>query len=848
MEFVKTYQGNLRPSVFLFSAPEAFSLYLIEKLLSNLCRVFVFSANSSEWGKYTEHITRTDNLVFDSQKNYTKYPKPDYFLIANLSDMSGVELIKKAVALSGALNSKGFVIVSENKFKAGDIELPETVGVISLNDLFGPRMELNGGDRMSQVIGGVISGETVKIYEGEKISPVYMGEAAKLIAKWLFSFGPYGEIASISSIKVGLGNICDIIKKVYPNFRYQVIRGNADVSYSGKKNVYLLERSDTKFLEETLLWFTRNTPPKKIVKKRSIKGRWALRALIAVLLFLAMPFAFIIFATSFLLFSREAAMRENFNLARFFVDSSYITSNIADGESRLLAGIPVLGRLYNPTKSISYSIRSASMVGSRGFDLIGETYLLFDNVLEGGDYDLGETQDKIISNLNYMETTLSFMEGEAKNYPNLYKWLNFSRLRELISNASKIATTLSDLLGVDKTKTYLVLFQNNMELRPTGGFIGSFALVSFSGGKLGEVSVQDVYSADGQLKGHIEPPQPIKKYLNEANWFLRDSNWDPDFPTSAERAEWFLDKEIDVPVDGVIALDLNVVKDLLQSVGPIYLSDYQTQISYDNFYEKTQAEAEHNFFAGSTRKASFITALAKEMISSLVLNKERSKADIAKIIYHNLEGRHIQIFLHNSLAKEAIADFNWDGAFNYQKCTGNCFSDFMGLVEANLGVNKSNYYVERKYSLSVNLGEGLIKKNLSVTYKNNADLAMGNSGIYKVYSRLAVPLNSEVDFVKIGDSELQPDIETVSGRKEVGFYFELPPSQTKTINISWQVTPQLSLGRGGEYLIYIRKQAGTSSEPISINFNTTSHVDLSVEPGYNTLFAKDIHSKVTWKK
>ncbi len=828
----------MRPTVFLFSEPCALSLYILENLLSNLCRVVVFSNNVAYWKKFTSHITKTSYLIFDSQKNYNKYPKPDYFLLVDLLKMF----------LSNVLGSKGFVIVSEKNLQEIGIELPETIGVIYLDNLFGPRMELDERSRISQVVSSAVKKEKIKVFEEEKISPVYMGDAAKLIVKWLFSFGPYGEVTSISSSRVSLAGVCQSVKKIYPDFKYQIVNQHINNPAFAKKKTYLFERGDNKLLEETLLWFKNNPLPKVVSRKVKFGYFGAAKALIVLSVILAAPFLFILIAISLLFASKRMVSSENFNHARFFINASYAVSNIANKESGMLTSIPVLGRLYSSASSLSYIIKNASLVGSRGFDLIGEAYLLSDSILNEGEYALKETQEKIVSNLSYVETRLSFIESEAKNYPNLYKRVDFPQIRKLVTNAGKIARSLPDLLGVNKTKTYLVLFQNNMELRPTGGFIGSFALVSFSSGKLDEVSIQDIYSADGQLKGHVEPPQPIKKYLGEANWFLRDSNWDPDFPVSAERAEWFLDKEIDVPVDGVIAIDLNAIKDLLEAIGPIYLSDYQTSITYDNFYEKTQSQVEGNFFPGSTKKANFITALAKEMTNALILNKDSNKTKLAKIIYNNLEARHIQVFLHNNLAKEALSNLNWDGAFNYPNCSGNCFSDLLGLVEANLGVNKSNYYIERKYSISVSLQEELLKKNLSVTYKNDANLAMGNSGIYKAYTRLVVPLNSVLEFIEVGNNPLQPDIETVAGRKEIGFYFELLPGQTKTVNISWQVAQHLSLNRAGEYLMYIRKQAGTPSEPISIIYNVPSGVDLKVEPGYNTLFAKDIYSKVTWKK
>jgi len=116
-----------------------------------------------------------------------------------------------------------------------------------------------------------------------------------------------------------------------------------------------------------------------------------------------------------------------------------------------------------------------------------------------------------------------------------------------------LSANLPSILGQDTNKNYLILFENNMELRPTGGFIGHTVLQNFGGGKLNGLDINDIYSADGQLKGHGEPPAPIKNYLGEANWWFRDSNWDPDFPTSAERAEWFLNKEMDQNFDGVIS-------------------------------------------------------------------------------------------------------------------------------------------------------------------------------------------------------------------------------------------------------------------------------------------------------
>jgi len=105
-------------------------------------------------------------------------------------------------------------------------------------------------------------------------------------------------------------------------------------------------------------------------------------------------------------------------------------------------------------------------------------------------------------------------------------------------------------------------------------FIGSFAILSFKKGALSNLEVYDVYTADGQLKGYVEPPWQLKTYLDQPTWYLRDSNWDPDFSVSAQRAEWFLDKSLGIRVDGVVGIDLSLVKNLVGVLGSLYVADY----------------------------------------------------------------------------------------------------------------------------------------------------------------------------------------------------------------------------------------------------------------------------------
>ena len=120
-----------------------------------------------------------------------------------------------------------------------------------------------------------------------------------------------------------------------------------------------------------------------------------------------------------------------------------------------------------------------------------------------------------------------------------------------------------DVLGYNGPRKYLFLFENNQEMRATGGFIGSYGILDISSGRVKKLFVDDIYNPDGQLKAKVIPPAPIQKM--SAVWTMHDANWFPDFPTSAEKVAWFYEKTGGPTVDGVIAITPELLQDLLEN-------------------------------------------------------------------------------------------------------------------------------------------------------------------------------------------------------------------------------------------------------------------------------------------
>lgn len=390
-----------------------------------------------------------------------------------------------------------------------------------------------------------------------------------------------------------------------------------------------------------------------------------------------------------------------------------------------------------------------------------------------------------------------------------------------------------------------------MELRPTGGFIGSFALATFNKGKMTDVEFFDVYTADGQLKGHVEPPAPIKNYLGEANWYLRDSNWDPDFAVSAQRAEWFLDKEIDRSVDGVIGVDLEVPESLLKDLGPVKLADYNQDIDYKNLYEKVQYEVESKFFPGSQNKKNLLTALGQAILEKFKEGGPLPLEKIGRSTLANLEDRHIQLFMHNSEVDKAISSLGFGGEVVKPACsTPNCLGVLVGLVEANVGVDKANYFITRTVSLSSFATATGIENTLTVELKNNAPVALGVTGRYKDYIRLITNAEAKIKSVGIiepgGTKSVTPETQVVSGRLEAGTLVDIPAGTKRTVRFTWSIPSKLNFSGNGSITYLIRKQAGVGADPITFKIAPPTGVDFLGQTSYNTILDRDITASVSW--
>jgi len=421
---------------------------------------------------------------------------------------------------------------------------------------------------------------------------------------------------------------------------------------------------------------------------------------------------------------------------------------------------------------------------------------------------------------------------------------SFDSLREAkqyISLATSTFEVAPQLLGFDKEKKYLFLFQNNMELRPGGGFIGSYALAKVKDGTLKDFSIHDVYDADGKLKGHIEPPMPIRRYLPSVHWYLRDSNFNVDFSKSASVSAMILQEETGDSVDGVIGIDVSFLKLLLEGLGPVEVSEYNETVTSENLYLLTQQHAEKNFFPGSTQKKDFLRLLSLSMQQKLENQKNLFYGKIIEMIGKAVFQKHLIVAfsdssLQNVFQVNGMSNSLWDG----RRGESNTIIDYLGINEANIGINKANYFIKRKVEYSTKLTNGKMQSTATVRFKNDSKAGEWPGGDYKNYIRFIVPLGTLLQEIKIDGTvlpftkaitdpkeyeskqfkppkELEVESYTQEGKTIFGFLITVPTTQFKTVEVSYVLPYSILESSRLSYTLKVLKQPGVDEYPFSLS-------------------------------
>lgn len=413
--------------------------------------------------------------------------------------------------------------------------------------------------------------------------------------------------------------------------------------------------------------------------------------------------------------------------------------------------------------------------------------------------------------------------------------------RTLVVDGKPLLEVTPYLLGMGEERTYLVIFQNDKELRPTGGFMTAYSLMKVKDGKIQPVSSDDIYNLDKRYRANIEAPKPFLEHIKQpysqnSNWRLRDMNWSPDFKTTMnlflEEAKKAKLKE----VDGVIAVDTNVLVSILQVTGQIgvpgqgnFSADLDSRCDCPQvIYElETYADVEKPIvWDPNTGKIVFgeivdnRKAILGPLVNSVIANglaQPRDKVpQLAQAVLSNLQEKHVLFYMFDENVEKALESFNIAGRIR------NTQGDYIAIVDANLGGRKSNLYVTHEVIDNIKIEESKVIHEMTITYKNPKSHDGWLNSVLPNYMRVYVPKGARLISSSGADIGVSEDLD----KTVFGGFFELRPEGVVKITLNYEV-PKVS---GERYALLIQKQQGKPTFRYTINLGRrTQEIELETD-------------------
>lgn len=450
-----------------------------------------------------------------------------------------------------------------------------------------------------------------------------------------------------------------------------------------------------------------------------------------------------------------------------------------------------------------------------------------------------------MQNVNPQDFPLEFQASVHKLDEKIPQLLS---IIEALRDYSRISSLL---LGDLEPKRYLILFQNSSELRPTGGFIGTYAILDINKGKIENMFVEGIYSADGKLTVNVVPPEPFQHIATA--WSTHDANWFLDFPTSAEKVIWFYEKTGGGKVDGVITLNIELVENLLRVTGPIDIPEYNLALTSENFRDEIQYEVEVAYDKELNRPKKVLSDFTPVFLERLFEVSKTKNKEMLSIITSALEEKYVMLYSRDEEVQEFFKKQGWTGGINQEPG-----SDYLAVVHSNIGGYKTSKYMEDEIRYDVEVtDEGSIVGNLTIRRKHNGGdtkywwynrknidyvkvYVPSGSQIISSYGGTIRKVKNPVDYDALNflkDPDIL-DIETSressgsvevfreSGKTVFGTWIVTSPGYTREFKISYKLPFKVEFNNNAaKYNLYLQKQPGTKFKT-SVAFDVPPGIEI----------------------
>lgn len=542
-----------------------------------------------------------------------------------------------------------------------------------------------------------------------------------------------------------------------------------------------------------------------------------------------------------------------------FVKIKDIISSLENEVSRfgLLSFAEVIGSVYpqitDATESLSVLdtlsdkvlavIRTADLLKRKSFDwaMTGHGTMLINHLTD---------LQKEVAELNEVVGKLK-ESADSLEYPVGDEALAFRA--ELYRSEKLLDAAIRWLSGVNHIA---VMFTNPSEIRPGGGFPGSYAAITVAKGSASEIVVRDIYDPDGQLDVLVTPPKQLQSITS--TWGARDANWFFDFPTSARTTLSFLNeskiyKEQGLEFSALLMVNVNVLSDILDITGPITLAEYNITLDAHNVIDEIQREVRSGADRSTGNPKRILKVLAPLLFEKLAILNDMQKKDLVSRVVDRFTAKDMLAYLANPLMQAYLEQLHIAG--HVSQPSGADIIDYLAIANANIGGGKSDAVITQSIDLRSRIDlQGKAHNILEIkrAHRGKNSAATWYNTVNKNFMQVFTPRGSKPITIKGNDSlpplssvdvsgyKTNADLEAIEGSLErlstldisqtlafnktvFGIWSVILPGATETIELQYAHENSLKPSGETDYVFVFDKQPGVE---------TALSLTIEAPPGY----------------
>lgn len=394
---------------------------------------------------------------------------------------------------------------------------------------------------------------------------------------------------------------------------------------------------------------------------------------------------------------------------------------------------------------------------------------------------------------------------------------------------------LTVALGLEDPQNYLVLSQNNDELRPSGGYISTYGWLTVSSARIANY---DYYPTTENSPN--PPSDQLASEISIPSWWIQyqdpiytawDASWYADFPSTAEQAMWYYNNgnNPQSPVDGVIAIDIVGLQYLVEGLGEVYVEGYEDPVTAANF--RTVIYDIRASGEGELPHKQFLAKLYREVLTQWKNIPQENKDDIITAFLRGMREKHIIVYFTDERLNQAVHILGWGG--NQEPAIDH---DYIMVVDANFSANKSNSSILRQMIYDVEiLDSGNLNSRLTINYDYPDVIAQNDPAVRPEHYNNINYYNVMQVFVPAGSSLNESDNFTTEVLTERGDETHTAFVSSLVVDYNTQERPQLTystpdliedLGEYKRYRLLIQKQPGTRKDEVSIQVRLPDGIEI----------------------